>query len=91
MMSNNLRFYGTILLIVEFLIVAMGVRFVQLLAPVINYKKFLFSFQFFSKNRKIKNVLNLFSPVYFLTVCPSPFLLLIIYFLKRRNVTLNFK
>jgi len=34
MMSNNLRFYGTILLIVEFLIVAMGVRFVQLLAPV---------------------------------------------------------
>ncbi|CAK5031256.1 unnamed protein product [Meloidogyne enterolobii] len=34
MMSNNLRFYGTILLIVEFLIVAMGVRFVQLLAPI---------------------------------------------------------
>jgi len=33
-MSHNLRFYGTILLIIEFLIVAMGVRFVQLLAPV---------------------------------------------------------
>uniref|UniRef100_A0A914GU58 Uncharacterized protein n=1 Tax=Globodera rostochiensis TaxID=31243 RepID=A0A914GU58_GLORO len=34
MMSNNMRFYGTILLIIEFFIVAMGVRFVQLLAPV---------------------------------------------------------
>ena len=34
MMSNNLRLYGTALLFIEFLIVAMGVRFVQLLAPV---------------------------------------------------------
>jgi potassium/chloride transporter 4/5/6 len=34
MMSNNMRLYGTVLLIIEFLIVAMGVRFVQLLAPV---------------------------------------------------------
>uniref|UniRef100_A0A915DBS1 Amino acid permease/ SLC12A domain-containing protein n=1 Tax=Ditylenchus dipsaci TaxID=166011 RepID=A0A915DBS1_9BILA len=34
MMSHNLRFYGTILIIIEFVIVAMGVRFVQLLAPV---------------------------------------------------------
>lgn len=34
MMSHNLRFYGTILIFIEFLIVAMGVRFVQLLAPV---------------------------------------------------------
>uniref|UniRef100_A0A914HTG4 Uncharacterized protein n=1 Tax=Globodera rostochiensis TaxID=31243 RepID=A0A914HTG4_GLORO len=34
MMSNNMRVYGTILLIIEFFIVAMGVRFVQLLAPV---------------------------------------------------------
>lgn len=34
MMSNNLRLYGTILIVIEFLIVAMGVRFVQLLAPV---------------------------------------------------------
>uniref|UniRef100_A0AC35U6Q0 Solute carrier family 12 member 6 n=1 Tax=Rhabditophanes sp. KR3021 TaxID=114890 RepID=A0AC35U6Q0_9BILA len=34
MMSHNLRFYGTILLILEFCIVALGVKFVQLLAPV---------------------------------------------------------
>ncbi|KAK0422326.1 hypothetical protein QR680_007506 [Steinernema hermaphroditum] len=34
MMSHNLRFYATVLLIVEFAIVAMGVKFVQLLAPV---------------------------------------------------------
>lgn len=34
MMSHNMRIYGTILIILEFLIVAMGVRFVQLLAPV---------------------------------------------------------
>ncbi|VDK47476.1 unnamed protein product [Anisakis simplex] len=34
MMSHNLRLYSTVLLIIEFCIVAMGVRFVQLLAPV---------------------------------------------------------
>ncbi|KAL3097933.1 hypothetical protein niasHS_000668 [Heterodera schachtii] len=34
MMSNNLRLYATALLVVQFIIVAMGVRFVQLLAPV---------------------------------------------------------
>lgn len=34
MMSHNLRIYATILIIIEFFIVAMGVRFVQLLAPV---------------------------------------------------------
>ncbi|KHJ80861.1 hypothetical protein OESDEN_19459 [Oesophagostomum dentatum] len=34
MMTNNLRFYSTILLLLEFLIVAMGVKFVQMLAPV---------------------------------------------------------
>lgn len=34
MMSHNLRIYSTILLVIEFLIVAMGVKFVQLLAPV---------------------------------------------------------
>ncbi|KAL3091353.1 hypothetical protein niasHS_007146 [Heterodera schachtii] len=34
MMSNNMRLYATLLLIVQFTIVAMGVRFVQLLAPV---------------------------------------------------------
>uniref|UniRef100_A0A0N5BDG3 Solute carrier family 12 member 6 n=1 Tax=Strongyloides papillosus TaxID=174720 RepID=A0A0N5BDG3_STREA len=34
MMTHNLRFYATILLILEFCIVAMGVKFVQLLAPV---------------------------------------------------------
>lgn len=34
MMTHNLRLYGTILVIIEFLIVAMGVKFVQLLAPV---------------------------------------------------------
>uniref|UniRef100_A0A0K0E676 Amino acid permease/ SLC12A domain-containing protein n=1 Tax=Strongyloides stercoralis TaxID=6248 RepID=A0A0K0E676_STRER len=34
MMTHNLRFYATILLIIEFCIVAMGVKFVQLLAPV---------------------------------------------------------
>lgn len=34
MMSHNLRLYSSILLLIEFAIVAMGVRFVQLLAPV---------------------------------------------------------
>lgn len=34
MMSHNLRIYGTVLLLLEFAIVAMGVRFVQMLAPV---------------------------------------------------------
>uniref|UniRef100_A0A7I4YLA9 Amino acid permease-associated region domain containing protein n=1 Tax=Haemonchus contortus TaxID=6289 RepID=A0A7I4YLA9_HAECO len=34
MMTNNLRFYSTLLLLLEFLIVAMGVKFVQMLAPV---------------------------------------------------------
>uniref|UniRef100_F1KS71 Sodium/chloride cotransporter 3 n=2 Tax=Ascaris TaxID=6251 RepID=F1KS71_ASCSU len=34
MMSHNLRLYSTVLLLLEFAIVAMGVRFVQLLAPV---------------------------------------------------------
>ncbi|VDK42737.1 unnamed protein product [Anisakis simplex] len=34
MMSHNLRIYSTLLLILEFVIVAMGVRFVQLIAPV---------------------------------------------------------
>ncbi|KAL7079037.1 hypothetical protein ACQ4LE_001551 [Meloidogyne hapla] len=34
MMSNNYRIYGTLLLLIECLIVALGVRFVQLLAPV---------------------------------------------------------
>ncbi|TMS39211.1 hypothetical protein L596_005775 [Steinernema carpocapsae] len=34
MMSNNLRLYGTALLLIEVIIVAMGVKFVQLLAPV---------------------------------------------------------
>uniref|UniRef100_A0A7E4W6B4 Amino acid permease n=1 Tax=Panagrellus redivivus TaxID=6233 RepID=A0A7E4W6B4_PANRE len=34
MMSHNYRIYGTILLILEFAIVAMGVKFVQMLAPV---------------------------------------------------------
>ncbi|KAI6239615.1 Amino acid permease-associated region domain containing protein [Aphelenchoides fujianensis] len=34
MMSHNLRIYSTILIIIEFLIVAMGVKFVQMLAPV---------------------------------------------------------
>ncbi|CEF71650.1 Amino acid permease/ SLC12A domain-containing protein [Strongyloides ratti] len=34
MMTHNLRFYATILLLIEFCIVAMGVKFVQLLAPV---------------------------------------------------------
>lgn len=33
-MTNNMRLYGTILIIIEFLIVAMGVKFVQMLAPV---------------------------------------------------------
>lgn len=33
MMSHNLRIYATILIIIQFFIVAMGVRFVQLLAP----------------------------------------------------------
>ncbi|CAJ0932342.1 unnamed protein product, partial [Mesorhabditis belari] len=34
MMTNNYRIWGTIFLIIEVLIVAMGVKFVQLLAPV---------------------------------------------------------
>lgn len=34
MMTNNLRFYSTLFLILEFFIVAMGVKFVQMLAPV---------------------------------------------------------
>lgn len=34
MMSNNYRIYGTALLFLELIIVALGVRFVQLLAPV---------------------------------------------------------
>uniref|UniRef100_A0A9J2P2V1 Amino acid permease/ SLC12A domain-containing protein n=1 Tax=Ascaris lumbricoides TaxID=6252 RepID=A0A9J2P2V1_ASCLU len=34
MMSHNLRIYSTVLLLIEFAIVAMGVRFVQLFAPV---------------------------------------------------------
>lgn len=33
-MTNSLRFYSTILLLLEFAIVAMGVKFVQMLAPV---------------------------------------------------------
>lgn len=35
MMTHNYRLYGTVLLLIEFLIVAMGVVFVQMLAPVI--------------------------------------------------------
>nr|CDQ05906.1 Bm8822, isoform c [Brugia malayi] len=34
MMSHNLRIYATLLLILEFIVVAMGVRFVQLFAPI---------------------------------------------------------
>uniref|UniRef100_A0A7E4W960 Amino acid permease n=2 Tax=Panagrellus redivivus TaxID=6233 RepID=A0A7E4W960_PANRE len=34
MMTNNYRIYGTALLLLEVIIVALGVRFVQLLAPV---------------------------------------------------------
>ncbi|EJW84298.1 hypothetical protein WUBG_04792, partial [Wuchereria bancrofti] len=34
MMSHNYRIYGSILLLLEVIIVAMGVRFVQLIAPV---------------------------------------------------------
>lgn len=34
MMSHNYRIYGTILLLIEMIIVALGVRFVQLLAPI---------------------------------------------------------
>uniref|UniRef100_A0AC34F2J7 Solute carrier family 12 member 6 n=1 Tax=Panagrolaimus sp. ES5 TaxID=591445 RepID=A0AC34F2J7_9BILA len=34
MMSHNLRIYATLLLLLEFCIVAMGVRFVQMLAPI---------------------------------------------------------
>uniref|UniRef100_A0A1I7YN09 Solute carrier family 12 member 6 n=1 Tax=Steinernema glaseri TaxID=37863 RepID=A0A1I7YN09_9BILA len=34
MMTHNLRLYATLLLLLEFCIVAMGVKFVQLLAPV---------------------------------------------------------
>jgi hypothetical protein len=33
-MTNNYRIYGTVFLLVEVLIVTMGVRFVQLFAPV---------------------------------------------------------
>ncbi|KAL3989847.1 Amino acid permease family protein [Acanthocheilonema viteae] len=34
MMSHNLRIYATLLLLFEFIVVAMGVRFVQLFAPI---------------------------------------------------------
>ena len=34
MMTNNYRIYGTALLLLEVIIVALGVKFVQLLAPV---------------------------------------------------------
>jgi potassium/chloride transporter 4/5/6 len=34
MMSHNYRIYGTILLLIEMIIVALGVKFVQLLAPI---------------------------------------------------------
>jgi hypothetical protein len=34
MMTNNYRIYGTALLLIELVIVALGVKFVQLLAPV---------------------------------------------------------
>ncbi|VDO54680.1 unnamed protein product [Onchocerca flexuosa] len=34
MMSHNLRIYATLLLLLEFVVVAMGVRFVQLFAPI---------------------------------------------------------
>uniref|UniRef100_A0AAF5Q407 Amino acid permease n=4 Tax=Wuchereria bancrofti TaxID=6293 RepID=A0AAF5Q407_WUCBA len=34
MMSHNLRIYATLLLLLEFIVVAMGVRFVQLFAPI---------------------------------------------------------
>ncbi|VDN95730.1 unnamed protein product [Brugia pahangi] len=34
MMSNNYRFYGTIILLLIFAVVALGVRFVQFFAPV---------------------------------------------------------
>ena len=49
MMSHNLRLYATVLLLVEFLIVAMGVRFVQLLAPV-SFSKLFFSAKFIFEN-----------------------------------------
>lgn len=35
MMSNNYRVYGTIILLLLFAVVALGVRFVQFFAPVI--------------------------------------------------------
>lgn len=38
MMTNNYRIYGTALLLIELVIVALGVKFVQLLAPVRNLK-----------------------------------------------------
>ncbi|VDN25342.1 unnamed protein product [Gongylonema pulchrum] len=41
-MSHNLRFYSTLLLLLEFAIVAMGVRFVQLFAPVIIFTTSVF-------------------------------------------------
>ena len=34
LMTHNFRLYATLLLLVEFFIVALGVRFVQLFAPV---------------------------------------------------------
>lgn len=34
MMSNNIRIYGTVLLLITFFIVALGVKFVQFFAPV---------------------------------------------------------
>jgi hypothetical protein len=34
MMSHNYRIYGTALLLIQMMIVALGVKFVQLLAPI---------------------------------------------------------
>lgn len=45
-MSHNLRFYSTILLLLEFAIVAMGVKFVQLFAPVITFSLCIKVFHF---------------------------------------------
>lgn len=41
MMSHNLRIYATLLLLLEFVVVAMGVRFVQLFAPVCMFSYFI--------------------------------------------------
>lgn len=53
MMSHNYRIYGTAFLFLEAVIVAMGVRFVQLLAPVcfrlqLKYYNICNPFHFFS-------------------------------------------